>query len=126
MNARKTSTIKNEFGSENIGAVAYNAKWSAYGEYLQRLIDAVQGQWERLIQRSSFYPTSGSTVRVVFKIDASGIISQVVRVDGTGAELARRLCVSAITERAPYGDWTDDMIAVLGREQEITFTFFYQ
>ena len=126
VNARKTSTIKNEFGSENIGAVAYNAKWSAYGEYLQRLIDAVQGQWERLIQRSSFYPTSGSTVRVVFKIDASGIISQVVRVDGTGAELARRLCVSAITERAPYGDWTDDMIAVLGREQEITFTFFYQ
>jgi hypothetical protein len=126
VNARKTSTIKNEFGSENIGAVAYNAKWSAYGEYLQRLIDAVQGQWERLIQRSSFYPASGSTVRVVFKIDASGVISEVVRVDGTAAELARRLCVSAITERAPYGDWTDDMIAVLGREQEITFTFFYQ
>ncbi len=126
VNARKTSTIKNEFGSQNIGAVAYNAKWSAYGEYLQRLIDAVQGQWERLIQRSSFYPASGSTVRVVFKIDASGVISEVVRVDGTGAELARRLCVSAITERAPYGDWTDDMIAVLGREQEITFTFFYQ
>jgi hypothetical protein len=126
VNARKASTIKNEFGSENIGAVAYNAKWSAYGEYLQRLIDAVQGQWERLIQRSSFYPTSGSTVRVVFKIDASGVISEVVRVDGSGAELARRLCVSAITERAPYGDWTDDMIAVLGREQEITFTFFYQ
>lgn len=86
----------------------------------------MQGQWDRLIQRSSFYPASGSTVRVVFKIDASGVISEVVRVDGTAAELARRLCVSAITERAPYGDWTDDMIAVLGREQEITFTFFYQ
>jgi len=126
INGRNTPTIKNEFGSQNIGAVAYDAKWSAYGEYLQRLIDAVQGQWERLIRRSSFYPTSGSTVRVVFKLDATGVISEVVRVDGTGAELARRLCVSAITERAPYGDWTDDMIAVLGREQEITFTFFYQ
>ncbi len=126
VNARQTPTIKNEFGSKNIGAVAYNAKWSAYGEYLQRLIDAVQAQWERLILRSSFYPTAGATVRVVFRIDAKGEIFEVVRVDGSGGELARRLCVSAITERAPYGDWTEDMIAVLGREQELTFTFFYQ
>ncbi|MBC8010419.1 MAG: hypothetical protein H7067_10010 [Burkholderiales bacterium] len=126
INARQTPTIKNEFGSKNIGAVAYDAKWSAYGEYLQRLIDAVQVQWERLIIRSSFYPTSGSVVRVVFKLDDTGAISEVVKVDGSGAELARRLCVSAITERAPYGEWSEDMIAVLGKEQELTFTFHYQ
>jgi hypothetical protein len=126
VSARQTPTIKNEFGSKNIGAVAYNAKWSAYGEYLQRLIDAVQVQWERLILRSSFYPTSGSLVRVAFKLDSTGAVSEVVKVDGTGAELAQRLCVSAITERAPYGEWSEDMIAVLGKEQELTFTFFYQ
>lgn len=126
VNARQTPTIKNEFGSKNIGAVAYNAKWSAYGEYLQRLIDAVQGQWERLILRSAFYPTSGALVKVVFRIDATGAISEVVRVEGSGGELAQRLCVSAITERAPYGEWTDDMTAVLGTEQELTFTFHYQ
>lgn len=126
VNARQTPTIKNEFGSKNIGAVAYNAKWSAYGEYLQRLIDAVQTQWERLILRSSFYPTAGATVKVEFKIDAKGEISEVVRVQGTGGELAQRLCVSAIAERAPYGEWTDDMIAVLGKEQELAFTFYYQ
>lgn len=125
-NARNTPTIKNDFGSKNIGAVAYNAKWSAYGEYLQRLIDAVQAQWERLILRSSFYPTSGALVKVEFRLDAKGDISEVVRVDGSGGELAQRLCVSAITERAPYGEWTEDMIAVLGKEQELTFTFHYQ
>jgi hypothetical protein len=126
INARATSTIKNEFGSKNIGAVAYDAKWSAYGEYLQRLIDAVQGQWERLILRSAFYPTSGSVVKVVFKLDTAGLVSEVVAVTGTGGELAQRLCVSAITERAPFGEWTDDMRAALGREQELSFTFFYQ
>nr|MCU0793124.1 hypothetical protein [Opitutaceae bacterium] len=126
VNARNAPTIRNEFGSKNIGAVAYNAKWSAYGEYLQRLIDAVQVQWERLILRSAFYPTSGSLVRVVFKIDAAGDIFEIVKVDGSGGELAQRLCVSAITERAPYGEWTEDMKAVLGREQELTFTFYYQ
>ncbi len=124
--ARNAPTIRNEFGSKNIGAVAYSAKWSAYGEYLQQLIDAVQVQWERLILRSAFYPTSGATVRVVFKIDGTGMISEIVKVDGTGGELAQRLCVSAITERAPYGEWTEDMIALLGKEQELTFTFHYQ
>lgn len=125
INARNTRTILNEFGSKNIGLVAYNAKWSSYGEYLQRLIDAVQVQWERLILRSAFYPTPGSTVRVVFKLDSTGMISEVVTVDGTGAELAQRLCVSAITERAPYGEWSEDMRTVLGEEQELTFTFHY-
>lgn len=126
VNARNAPTIKNEFGSKNIGAIAYDAKWSSYAEYLQRLIDSVQAQWERLLQRSAFYPSAGATVRVVFRLDAKGEIVEVVRVEGSGGELAQRLCVSAITERAPYGDWTEDMIAVLGREQELTFTFFYQ
>jgi len=126
VNARQTPTIKNQFGSKNIGAVAYNAKWSAYGEYMQRLIDAVQAQWERLILRSSVYPTSGALVKVEFRIDAKGEISEIVRVQGSGGEIAQRLCVSAITERAPYGEWTEDMIAVLGKEQELTFTFYYQ
>ena len=35
-------------------------------------------------------------------------------------------CVSAITDRAPYGPWTDDMKAMLGSQQEMTFTFYYQ
>jgi hypothetical protein len=30
------------------------------------------------------------------------------------------------TDRAPYGPWTDDMKAVLGSQQEMTFTFYYQ
>jgi len=33
---------------------------------------------------------------------------------------------TAITDRAPYGTWTDDMKAVLGEQQEMTFTFYYQ
>jgi hypothetical protein len=39
---------------------------------------------------------------------------------------AERACMSAITDRAPYGEWTDDMKAVLGEQQEMTFTFYYQ
>lgn len=126
VNARSAPTIKNEFGSKNIGAVAYSAKWSAYGEYLQRLIDSVQAQWERLILRSIYYPASGTTVKITFTLDSTGAVTEIKEMSAEGGVLAKRLCVSAISERAPYGEWTDDMIAVLGKEQEITFTFFYQ
>ena len=34
--------------------------------------------------------------------------------------------MSAITDARPTDQWTDDMIAVLGTQQEMTFTFYYQ
>ncbi|MEY4488653.1 MAG: hypothetical protein RIQ79_1161, partial [Verrucomicrobiota bacterium] len=126
VNARPTETIFNDQGTKNVGAVSYNAKWDAYGEYIQRLIDAVQVQWERLIIRSPVYPTPGTSVKVTFKINAAGTISEIVKVESQqGEKTAEYLCISAITERAPYGEWSDDMIAALGKEQEMTFRFFY-
>ena len=64
-------------------------------------------------------------MKVTFRIDTKGEV-EIVSVTGSGGELAQRLCVSSISERAPYGEWTEDMIAVLGKEQELSFTFFYQ
>jgi hypothetical protein len=124
--ARPTETILNDQGTKTVGAVSYSAKWNAYGEYIQRLIDAVQVQWERLIIRSPVSPRSGTTVIVTFKINAAGAISEILNVESHGEKNAAYLCVSAITDRAPYGEWSEDMIALLGREQEMTFRFFYQ
>lgn len=127
VNARPTETIFNDKGTKNVGAVSYNAKWDAYGEYIQRLIEAVQVQWERQIIRSPVYPTSGTIVRVTFKINAAGAVSEIVKVESpSGEKTAEYLCISAITERAPYGEWSEDMIAALGKEQELTFRFLYQ
>ncbi len=126
INARNAPTIRNELGTQNIGVLAYNARWSEYGEYLQRLIDAVQAQWERILMRSSFYPSGGALVKVVFKLNDKGEISEIVTVEGEGGEVGKRLCVSAITERAPYGEWPEDMRSALGTEQELTFRFLYQ
>lgn len=113
-------------GTTNIGPTAVDARWSNYGAYLQRMIEAVQIQWERLLSESKVYPTSGSTVTVKFIMDSKGLIAKVVNVESTASDAASRACMSAITDRAPYGDWTDDMKAVLGEQQEMTFTFYYQ
>ena len=116
----------NKFGTENIGNIAVDAKWSNYGSYLQRMIDSVQIQWERLLIDSKVYPPSGSSVTVKFVMNDEGRIARIVNVESNSSESARRACVSAVTDRAPYGAWTDDMKALLGNEQEMTFTFYYQ
>lgn len=113
-------------GTSNIGPTAVDARWSNYGAYLQRLIDTVQVQWENILISGKIYPPSGSTVTVTFVLDSQGNIARIVNVENKSSDQASHACVSAITDRAPYGPWTDDMIAMLGKEQEMTFTFYYQ
>jgi hypothetical protein len=117
---------ENKLGTQNIGTIAYDAKWSNYGQYLQKMIEAVQVQFDRLNIESRIAQVSGTNVKVVFKLNNKGEIAQVVTVDGNGGPQAQNIAVSSITARAPYGPWTDDMVAVLGEVQELTFVFYYQ
>jgi len=117
---------ENKFGTANIGPAAYDARWSNYGQYLQKMIETVQIQWERILTESRVYPVNGTHVEVKFKIDKEGKISEIINVEGTAGNQAEHACTSAITSRSPYGPWTDDMIAVLGESQEMTFMFYYQ
>lgn len=90
------------------------------------MIDSVQVQWERIILNLSKMPASGTHVSVKFVLSPEGNIASVISVDGTANEAATRACVSAITERAPYGAWPAAMKATLGDKQEMTFNFYYQ
>jgi hypothetical protein len=117
---------ENKLGTSNIGNIGYDAKWSNYGQYLQKMIETVQIQWERILIESRVSPPSGTSVKVVFRMNTEGRISQIIEVNGTAGNQAEKACTSAITARAPYGPWTDDMIAVLGQSQDLTFTFYYQ
>lgn len=112
-------------GTSNVGLTAIDAKWSQYGVYLQKLVEAVQIQWERLLLGMNANPTSGSRVSVTFVLNSEGKIEEIVNVESTANETGKRACVSAITDRAPYGPWTEDMLAVLGTRQQMTFTFYY-
>ncbi|MBL9187358.1 MAG: hypothetical protein JNK23_07775 [Opitutaceae bacterium] len=125
---RPAILAENKFGTQNVGLTAIDARWSNYGAYLQRVIDTVQIQWERLILSMIAMPAGGSTVSVKFVMDDDGKITEIrnVEASSTASETAVRACISAIKDRSPYGPWTDDMKAVLGTQQEMTFTFHYQ
>jgi hypothetical protein len=128
MQVKPAIFAENKFGTQNIGNIAVDAKWSNYGAYLQKMIETVQIQWERILIESKVSPTSGTSVTVKFVMNSEGEISRIVNVDGTagGDGAPAHACVSAITDRAPYGPWTDDMKAILGEQQDMTFTFYYQ
>lgn len=124
--ARPAIFSQNNVGTDNIGPIGLDARWSSYGQYLQELIETVQSQWDRILIQSKVYPKSGSKVIVSFILNDQGDITRILGVEGSSNDLAKQNCVSAITDRAPYGEWTEDMKSVLGEQQQMTFTFYYQ
>lgn len=80
---------------------------ASFGQYLQRMIETIQTQWERILIGSKLYPATGTQVKVVFRLDREGRIRQIVSVEGTAGTKAEQMGIVAITARAPYGRWTD-------------------
>lgn len=127
LTAPRTTILTNRVtGVANIGIIGQDARWSEYGEYLAELIAIVQAQWYRINDESRVSPPRGSNVVVTFKINAQGD-TDIVKVEDEGAGRQGVFsCQNAIQARQPYRKWTEQMIAVLGEEQTLTFAFYYQ
>lgn len=128
-NVRPAFLTERVEGTSNMGVIAHTALRTEYGAYLARIIDAVDSQWDKNIraklQGGFSYPLAGSQVTVKFRLNKDGEVS-IVSVDSRADTVWSRVCVDAVAQRAPYGVWSDDMIAILGESQDITFTFHYQ
>jgi hypothetical protein len=111
-------------GTSNIGVLGIDARWSEYGEYMQELIEIVQASWYSILENSKISPKSGTHVIVTFRLNSSGEVT-IQSVEETAGKPGAYACQSAITDRQPYRKWTEQMIAVLGNEQSITFSFYY-
>lgn len=122
---RSAPLLNNLIGSDRTGLTAYDAKWSPFGEYLQRFINTVEAQWYRIVAQSALYPERGTHVKVVFRMNSHGEIAEILSVTSNGNRDAQASCVSAITARSPYGEWSADMVTQLGESQELTLSFYY-
>lgn len=113
-------------GVANIGIHGIDARWSEYGEYLQELQEIVQAQWYKILGESRVSPPRGSHVVVKFKINSKGEVEIVGTEDAGAGKQGVFSCQNAITYPMPYRKWTEQMIAVLGESQEMTFSFYHQ
>jgi hypothetical protein len=112
-------------GVSNAGQLAVDAHFSQFGDYLQELVDIVQIQWERILTQSAIAPKSSTHVTVTFRLNSQGHIAEILKVDGDAGEYGTNAALSAIRDPAPYRPWTKEMVAVLGDDQVITFSFYY-
>ncbi len=123
----RTTILSNRpSGVTNIGILGMDARWSEYGEYLNELIEIVQMSWYNILRESRVSSPRGSHVIVTFKINPKGE-TEIVKVEDFGSgKQGVFSCQNAITYPQPYRKWTDQMIAVLGDSQELTFSFYHQ
>lgn len=122
--ARPTILQNRITGTSNIGILGLDARWSEYGDYMNEFIEIVQSTWWSILRESRVSPKSGSSVIVTFTLTATGDVS-IVSVEDTAGTAGAYTCTNAITTRQPYRKWTDQMIAVLGDKQTMTFRFYF-
>jgi len=123
---RSTILTNRATGTTNIGILGIDARWSEYGEYMNELLEIVQRKWYYILEESKVSSNRGSHVVVTFKINSKGETEIVKVEDSDAGKLGVSSCTSAITYPQPYRKWTEQMITVLGEEQQITIAFYYQ
>lgn len=122
--ARSTVLANRTAGTTNVGVLGQDARWSEYGDYLQELIEVVDREWHGIVEESNLHYRPNSHVTVTFTINPKGEV-KVTGVENFADDVCVGQCESAITNPAPYRKWTEQMIAVLGQEQTLTFGFYY-
>jgi len=123
--ARPTVLQNRAPGVANIGILGMDARWSEYGEYMQEFIEIVQASWYSILDESRVSPRSGTHVFVTFTLNSDGEVS-IVTTEETAGKPGAYACTSALTLRQPYRKWPKQMIDVLGNQQTLTFSFYYQ
>lgn len=124
--ARSTILTNRATGTTNIGILGIDARWSEYGAYMQEMLEIIQVQWYKILAESRVSPPRGSHVVVTFAINSSGETKIMKVEDSDAGKQGVFSCQNAITYPQPYRKWTEQMIAVLGDEQQITLSFYYQ
>ena len=113
-------------GVANIGIVGRDKRWSEYGEYLNEMLQTIQVTWYRILEESRVSPPRGSHVVVTFNINAKGETNIVKVEDADSGKQGVFSCQNAITYPQPYPKWSQQMIAALGDQQELSLAFYYQ
>ncbi|MGN0835478.1 MAG: hypothetical protein ACI4QA_06610 [Candidatus Spyradosoma sp.] len=117
-------TMKSNTATNEIGAVSLDAKFSEFGDYTQRMLEAIQAAWYLACERSSV--RARGTVVVRFTLCADGTLKGSEVLHSSAPELAAYACRDAVESRAPYEPWGEEMTAMFGEEQTTVISFHYR
>lgn len=121
--------MKSTTSAPRTGQIAIECRLHPYGVYIQEMLQSIEEQWNQLARGSIQYLQRDrlpGRITLRFKLEASGTISNLVRIDNEGYSLAAELCRQAIASRVPFGEWSEKMIQDFGQSDQITLNFKYQ
>lgn len=118
--------LRNPVDVGRAGALALDARFSAYGDYAQRMLEAVQASWWGILSRTRLDDFAAGTVVVRFRLARDGTVPSAEIVSSTVPLLAALACQDAVQLPAPYDAWRPEMVALLGEEETVTITFHYR
>jgi hypothetical protein len=117
--------LRRPVGVNRAGSIAVDARFSNYGDYTQRMLEAIQSSWWSIIERSRFEGVSRGRVTVSFRLHRDGTVTD-AKVHGTEVTRVMTLaCKDAVMAPAPYDIWRADMVAMYGESDTVTINFLY-
>ena len=117
--------LRRPVGVNRAGSIAVDARFSNYGDYTQRMMEAIQSSWWSIIERSRFEGVSRGNVIVRFRLRRDGTVTD-AQVLGTEVTRVMTLaCKDAVMAPAPYDIWRADMVAMYGESDTVTINFIY-
>jgi hypothetical protein len=101
-----------------------DVKGSLAGDYMQRMRDAVESRWYKLLEDQSA-EIAGKVV-LHFLLHPDGRVTDMKMLQNEVNDLEEATCERAIMDNAPYEKWTHEMrLSLPSDSYEITFTFYY-
>jgi outer membrane biosynthesis protein TonB len=118
--------LRNSVGVNRAGAVAIDARFSQYGDYTQRMLEAIQSSWWSIIERSQFEGVNRGRVTVRFRLHRDGSVTDATILSNEVTRVMSLACKDAVMAPAPYDVWRADMVALYGESDIVTINFYYR
>ena len=117
----------NRSRASNQGTIAVDSRFSEFGAYQQRMIEAISRQWNLLGSQYDLNTAVNTMVVIEYSLDKSGNLVSISVLYSNSTNTGRGWCEQSILTTAPYGEWTREMISVLGdSNQDVRITFHYR
>lgn len=114
----------NTSAAKNIGITAVDARFNQFGEYMQKMHEAIGYQWYLLLSNygPSMYELQGR-VRISWTIDQAGSVIRLEVKEASSSNLLTLICKDSILSLSSFGPWSEDMMKILGKEQTFEVGF---
>ena len=117
--------LRRPVGVSRAGSIAVDARFSNYGDYTQRMLEAIQSSWWSIIERSRFEGVSRGHVTVSFTLHRDGTVTDAKVLGSEVTRVMTLACKDAVMAPAPYDIWRADMVAMYGESDKVTINFIY-